>query len=227
MSRILLVEDDDSAARAVEKSLKIEEGFVLKRLPRPERLISNLLDFKPDLILLDIGLADYDGRQILKEIRRNSSVNDIPVIFLTGLSGEKDKALGLDLGADDYVTKPFGALELLARIRAVLRRGRFRAPKTPKTGLFIDLESREAFWNGKPLNLRPREFEILALLASSPGKALERFFLIERTSPYESNASPRSLDAHIKNIRKKLGKKASALETVPKVGYRLNFDALQ
>ncbi len=227
MPRVLLVEDDDSAAKAVEKSLGMEKGFILKRLPRPERLISNLLDFKPDLILLDIGLADFDGRQILKEIRRNASVNDIPVIFLTGLSGEKDKALGLDLGADDYLTKPFGALELLARIRAVLRRGRFRAPKTPQTGLFMNLESREAFLDAKPLKLRPREFEILALLAANPGKTLERFFIIERTSPYESNASPRSLDAHIKNIRKKLGKKAFTLETIPKVGYRLNFDALQ
>ena len=132
--------------------------------------------------------------------------------MLTGVANEGDKVLGLNLGADDYIVKPFGAMELLARIQAVLRRGPLGAASTRKAragGLTLDAAEREAVLDGKKLTLQPREFEVLFLLAAHAGKTLSRDFLIEHTSSYGRLVPTRSLDTHIKNLRKKLGAKAS------------------
>jgi two-component system, OmpR family, alkaline phosphatase synthesis response regulator PhoP len=161
---------------------------------------------------------------VLKELKENALVRRIPVIFLTGMSSEGDKVLGLNLGADDYVVKPFGAMELLARIRAVHRRSspEARGRHTVKTqGLVLDAENRKATLDGRELKLQPKEFEVLYLLASQPGRSLTRSYLIENSSSYGMPISTRSLDTHIKNLRKKMGAKASLIETLPKLGYRL------
>jgi two-component system alkaline phosphatase synthesis response regulator PhoP len=144
--------------------------------------------------------------------------------MLTGMSSEGDKVLALNLGADDYVVKPFGAMELMARIQAVLRRsgpGPASGRAASVGGLKMDSEARSAEIDGKALKLQAREFEVLFLLLSHAGKALTRQFLIENTSSYGGAVETRSLDTHIKNLRKKLGKRAGLLQTVPKVGYRL------
>jgi two-component system response regulator BaeR len=224
MPRLLIIEDDPAIVEAVEKTLTMGEGFSLRRVPGAERALSEAVSSKPDLILLDVRLGTGDGRVVLKALKENAATKDIPVIMLTGMSGEGDRVLGLNLGADDYICKPFGALELLARIQAVLRRslpGSAGGKTAEAGGLVLDSAARTATLNGKALKLQPREFEVLYLLVSHPGKALSRAFLIENTSSYGADVETRALDTHIKNLRKKLGAKAGLIETVPKHGYRL------
>jgi DNA-binding response OmpR family regulator len=223
MPRILAVEDDRNIIEAVENTFSLVEGYTLTSVCDPHKALRAAIDLKPDLILLDIRLPGGDGRILLRSLKENAATSAIPVIFLTGLSSEGDKILGLNLGADDYVVKPYSASELLARIGAVLRRTLPAPPAGASLdagGLHLDPSERSASLDGKALVLQPKEFEILFLLASRPGRALSRRFLIENTSSYGTDVSTRSLDTHIKNLRKKLGRKAECIETVHKLGYR-------
>ncbi len=224
MPRLLVVEDDPKLVASIEKSLSLSHSFLTESVARADQALPAALRFKPDLILLDVKLEGGDGRMVIKTLKENIATREIPVIFLTGMSSEGDKVLGLNLGADDYIVKPFGAMELLARIEAVFRRYRSATPtgSLSSGGLRLDPENRSAALNGKLLRLQPREFEILALLVSRPARALSRMYLIENSSSYGLPISTRSLDTHIKNIRKKLGPKASLIETVPKLGYRFS-----
>jgi DNA-binding response OmpR family regulator len=223
--RVLLVEDDPKIKEAVEKTLSLGEGFTLKWVSDPAKALAEAVDGRPDLILLDVRLPGGDGRVVLKSLKAHAVAGAIPVIMLTGMSSEGDKVVGLNLGADDYLVKPFGAMELLARIQAVLRRagaGPSAGGRVSAGGLEVDAQARLVRLDGRELKLQPREFEVLFLLASHAGKALERRFLIENTSSYGAEAETRSLDTHIKNIRKKLGRRAGMIVTVPKIGYRLD-----
>lgn len=224
MPRLLVVEDDPKIVAAIEKTLSMADAFTTRWVSDPNKALSEAVASKPDLILLDVRLPGGDGRVVLKALKANSATAAIPVIMLTGMSSEGDKVLALNLGADDYVVKPFGAMELLARVQAVLRRsgpgpGAGRLAKAG--GLELDSEARTARLDGKPLTLQAREFEVMFLLLSHPGKVLTRRFLIENTSSYGTDVETRSLDTHIKNLRKKLGRRQTMLQTVPKVGYRL------
>jgi DNA-binding response OmpR family regulator len=224
MPRVLIIEDDPAIVEAVEKTLTMGEGFSLRRVSSADRAVGEAISSKPDLILLDVRLGQGDGRVVLKSLKDNAATKAIPVIMLTGMSGEGDRVVGLNLGADDYVCKPFGAMELLARIQAVLRRsmpGAASGKTAQAGGLVLDSAARTATLGGKPLKLQPREFEVLYLLVSHAGKALTRAFLIENTSSYGADVETRALDTHIKNLRKKLGAKGRLIETVPKHGYRL------
>jgi two-component system alkaline phosphatase synthesis response regulator PhoP len=222
MPRLLIVEDDPKIVLAIEKTVSLAKGFVTESVGRAEKALPAALSFKPDIILLDVNLPGGDGRMVIKTLKDNAATLAIPVIFLTGLGSEGDKVLGLNLGADDYMVKPFGAMELLARIQATLRRYQVRSSSTQSGsgGVALDVENRGAMLDGKPLKLQPKEFEVLSLLIMHPGKALSRSYLIENSSSYGLPISTRSLDTHIKNIRKKLGAKAKLIETVPKFGYR-------
>jgi len=222
MPKVLIVEDDPRIVAAVEKTLTLAPGFALESVAIPDQALPAAIRWRPDLILLDIRLPGGDGRVVLKGLKENASTRAIPVIFLTGLSSEGDKVLGFNLGADDYLVKPFGAMELLARIQSVLRRCRPEAGRgiIAACGLRLDWDDRSASLNGEALRLQPKEFEVLYLLASRRGRALSRGYLIENTSSYGLDVATRSIDTHIKNIRRKLGKKAGLIETVPKMGYR-------
>jgi two-component system alkaline phosphatase synthesis response regulator PhoP len=217
-----MVEDEACIIEAVEKTLASAGNFALTAVRDPAKVLPAVISGKPDLILLDIRLPGSDGRHILKALKENAATRSVPVIFLTGMSGEGDKVIGLNMGADDYVVKPFGAMELMARIQAVLRRVRPHASLEAVSigGLKLDVSSRTASFKGKSLRLQPKEFEILFLLASQPGRAHTRGWLIDNTSSYGMPVGTRSLDTHIKNIRRKLGAGAGLIETVPKVGYR-------
>lgn len=224
MPRVLIVEDDPAIVEAVEKTLTLGEGFSLRRVASADKAVAEAVSSKPDLILLDVRLPKGDGRVVLRALKENAATRAIPVIMLTGMSGEGDRVVGLNLGADDYVCKPFGAVELLARIQAVLRRsgpGSSGRGAVSAGGLELDSAARTATLDGKPLKLQPREFEVLYLLVAHAGKALARSFLIENTSSYGTDVETRALDTHVKNLRKKLGAKARLIETVPKHGYRL------
>ncbi|MFA6030309.1 MAG: response regulator transcription factor [Elusimicrobiota bacterium] len=242
MPKILIIEDDPAIVAAVRKTFTLEKSYELVHLPRPERAVETVRELRPDLVLLDVMMPGADGRLVLKALKADRATAAVPVIFLTGCASTGDKVLGLNLGADDYVTKPFGALELLARISAVLRRSQGlpgAAPPAPvpaparakgktleSSGLRLDPESGDAAYKGRALHLQPREFEVLRLLVESAGRVLSRVYLMENSSSYGLPASPRSLDSHIKNIRRKLGAGAKLIETVPKRGYRfLSVDA--
>jgi len=222
MPKVLIVEDDPLIVAAVEKTLSLGDSFTLEHVSNPDQALPAAIRQRPDLILLDIRLPGGDGRAVLKAFKENTATRTVPVIFLTGLGSEGDKVVGLNLGADDYVVKPFGAMELLARIQSVLRRCRPEARHglIAISGVRLDWENRSVSVDGRPLRLQPKEFEVLYLLVSRRGRALSRSYLIENTSSYGTEVATRSLDTHVKNIRKKLGKRGLLIETVPKFGYR-------
>ncbi|HVA66679.1 MAG TPA: response regulator transcription factor [Elusimicrobiota bacterium] len=225
MPRLLLIEDDARIRSSVQKTVGLDASCLLEFVTRAGDAIPAAIKIKPDLILLDIRLPDGDGRVLLKRLKQNQATAAIPVILLTGLDSESDKVLGLNLGADDYIAKPFGAMELMARIQAVLRRYQKPSAQKPRiSGLSLDAENRKATLDGKTLALQPKEFEILYLLVSREGQTLTRSFLIENSSSYGLPVSTRSLDTHIKNIRKKLGPKARWIRTVSKMGYQFRID---
>ncbi|MDE2291587.1 MAG: response regulator transcription factor [Elusimicrobia bacterium] len=225
MPRLLIVEDDPRIIEAIEKAVALESGFDVRAVSDPQKVLAAVIDFRPDLVLLDVKLPGGDGRQVLKLLKANTATAAVPVIFLTGMSSEGDRVLGLNLGADDYVVKPFGALELLARIRAVLRRvspeseGGVVVTAGPLT---LDPGSRLASVEGAALRLQPKEFEVLYLLVKNAGRTLARSFLIENSSSYGQDVATRSLDTHIKNLRKKLDRNAWWIQTVHKLGYRFS-----
>jgi two-component system alkaline phosphatase synthesis response regulator PhoP len=223
--RLLIVEDDPAIVKAVEKTLTMSPGFSLDWISDPDKAVTEAASSRPDLILLDVRIPGGDGRVILRALKETAGTRGIPVILLTGLANEGDKVLGLNLGADDYVVKPFGAMELMARIQAVLRRSGpgAKAGSTARAGaLALDATQRSASLDGESLRLQPREFEVLFLLTAHAGKTLSREFLIEHTSSYGRPVPTRSLDTHIKNLRKKLGARGRMITTVPKLGYRLD-----
>lgn len=220
-----MIEDDPAIVKAVEKTLTMSPGFSLDWVSDPDEAVLEAAARKPDLILLDVRLPGGDGRVILQALKEHTATRAIPVILLTGVGSEGDKVLGLNLGADDYVVKPFGAMELMARIQAVLRRfgpGASAAKSVRVGDLILDAAERSAALDGENLRLQPREFEVLFLLAAHAGKTLTRDFLVEHTSTYGRLVPTRSLDTHIKNLRKKLGAKGRMITTVPKLGYRLD-----
>src|SRR5579883_572351 len=184
MPRLLIVEDEAKIVAAIEKTLSMGQSFVWKAVSDPDKALGEAVRYKPDLILLDIRMPGGDGRMVLKRLKEGPATSAIPVILLTGLASESDKVLGLNLGADDYVVKPFGAMELLARIQAVVRRARPPEEREVVTvgGLRLERAGRRASLSGKLLQLQPKEFQILYLLAAQAGKALSRSFLIENSS---------------------------------------------
>jgi len=218
---VLVVEDERDIAETLELYLR-SEHFRTERASDGEQALALFRAARPDLVLLDVMLPAKDGLEVLKTIRAESRV---PVIMLTARAEEVDKLLGLGLGADDYVVKPFSPRELMARVKAVLRRskaeGDARAPI--RVGpLEINPYAVAVHVAGRPLRLTPTEFRLLHHLARTPGRAVSRAELVEAAMP-ESDALERAVDVHLKNVRHKLaeGGAAELLETVRGVGYRL------
>lgn len=222
MARVLVVEDDRDIAESLTLFLE-SDGHRTERAHDGRRALELVRAARPDLVLLDLGLPELDGLEVLKAVRARS---DLPVIVVTARREEVDELLGLGLGADDYVTKPFAPRALLARVKAVLRRAA-AAPAAPAAltlgRLTVDRYAVEARVDDVPLALTPTEFALLAALADAPGKAMRREELIERAMP-ESDALERTVDGHLKNLRRKLGERGveHLLETVRGVGYRLH-----
>jgi two-component system, OmpR family, response regulator AdeR len=221
MARVLVVEDDHDIADTIELYLR-SDGHRTERAHDGRRALELFAAGQPDVVLLDIGLPEVDGLEVLRAIRSRSAT---PVILVTARREEVDELLGLGLGADDYVVKPFSPRALLARVKAVLRRTRGETlPSTVhRVGpLTVDLDRVEATVDDLPLALTPTEFKLLAALAAAPGRAMTREGLIERAMP-ESDALERTVDGHLKNLRRKLAAAGGGalLETVRGVGYRL------
>lgn len=225
--RILVVEDEFSISEPFSRLLA-REGFDPVVAPTVSEALDEFTRQRPDLILLDLGLPDGDGRDVAREVRRES---EVPIIMLTARGTETDRIVGLEIGADDYVVKPFSSAEVIARIRAVLRRAPAEAEEAPDDreaievrGLRIDPASRKASLDGEELDLSRKEFDLLAEIAYASGDVIPRDELMSRVWDENWFGSTKTLDVHVGWLRKKLGDDASDprwIETVRGVGFRL------
>ena len=211
---IYVLEDDRNIRDLVVYSLN-SVGLNARGFELPSEFRKAVENELPELVLLDIMLPEEDGVAVLRRLRGREVTRDIPVIMLTALGDEFDKVRGLDAGADDYVSKPFGMMELLARVRARLRR---RSEPVP---LELDRERHEVRVNGSPVALTRKEYELLRLLMDHPRAAFDRDQLLERVWGYDYAGETRTVDVHVRTLRQKLGEAASCIETVRGVGYRL------
>lgn len=219
---IYYAEDDKSIRELVIYTLK-STGFSACGVENGEALFEAIQEEKPELILLDIMLPGEDGLSILKKLRENAATKSIPVIMVTAKGSEYDKVKGLDCGADDYITKPFGMMETVSRIKAVLRRAGKSEQKDIYTYKSICLNSRSHVItvDGAPVELTFKEFELLKYLLQNEGTVLTRDMLLEKIWGYDFDGETRTADVHIRTLRAKLGDAGQYIETVRGVGYRI------
>jgi two-component system phosphate regulon response regulator PhoB len=222
--RILVVEDEADLRDLLAYNLG-REGFKVSATASGAEALRLAREQDPDLLLLDLMLPDLDGLEICRRLRRDPLTAAIPIIVLTAKAEESDKVLGLGLGADDYVTKPFAPAELVARVRAVLRRGRSRPEEGPPErvvadGLVIDATRHEVLVDGRPARFTATELRLLHFLAAHAGRVFNRDTLLRRVMGEHVALVDRNVDVHVRAIRSKLGKYRERLETVRGVGYR-------
>lgn len=216
---ILIVDDEPGIAEVIGAYLE-REGYEASWLSTGAAVLPWLASVQPDLILLDVMLPEVDGLTLCRAIRSKSSV---PIIMVTARVEEIDRLLGLEIGADDYICKPFSPREVVARIKAVLRRNTPSVTETPETGLIVLPDQMLALFNGARLDLTPTEFKLLAAMAAYPGKVFSRAQLLDHLSDGYKDVFDRSIDSHVKNLRRKLAAAAPGVEFVQSVygvGYR-------
>jgi DNA-binding response OmpR family regulator len=221
MQELILIVDDEPKIVRLARDYLEKNGFRVVTAADGQSALTTARREKPDLIVLDLMLPVMDGREVCKILRRES---DVPIIMLTALAEEVDQITGLEIGADDYITKPFSPRALVARVRAMLRRTRaeIKTPAIIRVGaLEIDSEKHTVAYNHKPIQLTPNEFKLLTILAGRPGQTLTREQLLEDLHGGTSSID-RSVDSHIKNLRRKLEaeSKIALIETVYGIGYR-------
>lgn len=218
---IIIVEDEPDIAELVSHHLK-KAGYNTKIFHNAFDFFNYLNKNIPDLVILDLMLPDIDGFEICKEIKKNEKFKNVPIIMLTVKNKEEDKIFGLEIGADDYITKPFSPRELVARVNAVLRRyiERKNIIEIGKI-LKIDLNKFEVFVNNKKIELRPAEFKILRLLAERKGWVFTRRQIIEYLWEERKDIFDRTIDVHIRNLRKKLGEAGKFIKNIRGVGYKI------
>ncbi len=229
MAKILVVEDEAGVSELVTMYLK-KEGFEVAQVFDGEEALQKLRKQSFDLVILDIMLPGKDGFEICREVRKFSKV---PIIMLTARDEEIDRVVGLEIGADDYIPKPFSPREMVARVKAVLRRvsgPEGTQKRTPKVlnfpGFSINLDAREVKVGNNKLELTPKEFELLAFLAQNPHRVFNREELLERVWGYDFAGDSRTVDAHVKRIRKKFSEAGfpAPIKTVWGVGYRFEAE---
>lgn len=226
--RVLVVDDDKEIVRLVRAYLE-QAGFQVLIAYDGEMALHTLRRDRPDLVVLDLMLPDRDGWDITRLVRSDQSLASLPIIMLTARVEDTDKIVGLELGADDYITKPFNPREVVARVRSVLRRSQpgglqGQHQVLQLAGLLMDLDRHEVILGDQPVELTPTEFDLLRTLMENPGYAFTRMELIEQGLGYEYEGLERTLDSHIKNLRKKIEpdpKKPAYIQTVYGVGYRM------
>ena len=226
MTTVLVVEDEIEIARVVRDYLA-NAGFEVIVVGDGDSAVASVRSTRPDLLVLDLGLPGRDGLDVAREVRRWS---DTPIVILTARGDEADRIVGLELGADDYVVKPFSPKELVARVRAVLRRSRTsaRPEEVIRAGeVEIDTAKMHVAVSGRPVELTPTEFQLLATLARQPGRVFTRSQLLDAVHGVAIESYERAIDAHIKNIRRKIETDPGSrrvVETVFGVGYRVAED---
>ncbi len=221
---IYYVEDDTSIRELVLYALKTAE-FQVMGFENAASFYKRMKEQQPDLILLDIMLPDEDGVSILKKLKSRPDTENIPVIMMTAKSSEYDKVLGLDSGADDYITKPFGVMELISRVKAVIRRSdrsKGSAGEVLKIGeLVLDEQKHEVYARGQAVSLTFKEFELLAYLMKNRGLVLSRDKILNTIWNYEYEGESRTVDVHIGSLRQKLGTCGDFIKTIRGIGYKI------
>ena len=226
-SATILVVDDERKIRDVVRSYLEREGYTVLLADSGQAALEIAARAEPDLIVLDLMLPDVSGEEVARSVR---SVSEVPIVMLTAKASEEDRVGGLKLGADDYLVKPFSPRELVARVEAVLRRanGQTEGPLRFSAGaLTIDRERREVTARGSPVDLTRSEFDLLHALASKPGRVYSRYELVTKVQGYDYEGYERTIDAHVKNLRKKLGddpRDPRYVVTVTGVGYKFGAE---
>lgn len=220
--KILVVDDEPDAVELIEFSLK-QAGYDVITAADGAEAVRKAQSFLPNLIVLDLMLPEIDGLEVCRLLRRNQSTASIPILMLTAKAAEVDRVVGFELGAEDYVTKPFSPRELVLRIKRILERGKklpTRKERMAFGDLVIDLPCHTVTVKGHPIELTATEFRLLALLAERAGRVQSRDQLLQDVWSYEKAIDTRTVDTHMRRLRKKLGPAAKHLDTVRGVGYR-------
>ena len=220
--KILIVDDEPEAVELVEFNLK-QAGFDILTAAEGAEALKKARVALPNLIVLDLMLPEIDGLEVCKMLRRDPATAAIPIVMVTAKAAEIDRILGLELGADDYITKPFSPRELVLRIKNILQRGRptSQAPDTHKFGdLVIDSPRHLVSWRGKKIDLTATEFRLLTILAQRRGRVQSREQLLRDVWEYNNLIDTRTVDTHMRRLREKLGPASKYLDTVRGVGYR-------
>lgn len=218
---IYIVDDDRSIRELIAYTLR-NTGFEAEGFESGKEMFAAIDNKLPQLILLDIMLPGDDGITILKKLRSNAATKRIPIIMVTAKDAEYDKVLGLDCGADDYIAKPFGMMELISRVKAVLRRTSGNDDNVYSAGnVKLDVKSHTVEVDGEQVELTVKEFELLHLLMKNAGNVMTRDMLLESIWGYDFDGETRTVDVHVRTLRSKLGSRAEIIETVRGVGYRI------
>ncbi len=217
---IYLLEDDESIRKFVTYALK-QSGIEAAGFSLPSEFYSAMEKKLPDLVLLDIMLPEEDGLTVLKKLRLDPVTKNLPIIMLTAKSSEYDKVLGLDSGADDYIAKPFGTMELISRIKALLRRTSAVSDEYRFENLYINPQKHIVLVGSQPIELTFKEFEILLLMMKNQGTVFSRNTLLEQVWGYNYDGESRTVDVHIKTLRTKLGTAGELVKTVRGLGYKI------
>lgn len=222
--RILIVDDEPDVTELVAYQLRAK-GFVVEELNNPTQSIAKIRSFQPDLIILDVMMPDISGIQICRMLRADPKTKAIPVIFLTAKAEEADRVLGLEVGGDDYICKPFSIKELALRVQGLLRRATTPEEDQPKRleigAVSLDSDRHEVSIKGVPIELTATEFRLLRLLMERKGRVQTREHLLLNVWNYETEIETRTVDTHIRRLREKLGDQADLIETLRGVGYRM------
>ncbi len=222
MALIYIVEDDKNI-REIEAFALKNSGYHIQDFECAKDFYASMEEKLPNLIVLDVMLPDEDGLSIVKAIRNNPESRKIPIIMVTAKTTELDKVKGLDQGADDYLTKPFGVMELVSRIKALLRRcqGTQEERAYALKGILLDNEKHAVWVDNKPIELTFKEFRLLQLLLQNAGIVTSREIIMERVWGTDFEGESRTLDMHIKTLRQKMGERGSMIKTIRNVGYML------
>ena len=220
---MIYIVEDDSSIRELEQYALQSNGYETTGCENAASFWAALRSGRPDLVILDVMLPDEDGLTILKKLRDNGPTRRLPVIMLTAKGTEYDKVVGLDSGADDYIPKPFGMMELVSRVRALLRRTEpeKRADSCEAGAIHVDLNRHVVMVDGQIVNLTFKEFELLCYLIENKGMVLTRDQLLSKIWGYDFDGETRTVDVHIRTLRQKLGEASRCIETIRGVGYKL------
>ena len=216
MGKIYILEDDKNISEIEQFALK-NAGYEVSAFATASDFENALTKEHPDLIIMDIMLPDRDGLSVLKDVRAEQSTAKLPVIMVTAKTSEMDKVKGLDQGADDYMTKPFGIMELISRVKALLRRANVSG------GITMDDAKHQVLVDGQETELTYKEYQLLKMLIQNSGIVLQRSQILDRVWGIDYEGESRTLDMHIKTLRRKIGEKGSLIQTVRNVGYTMNY----